>query len=45
MPCSDEDFQLTVTDAGICYTFNSRVTANSMVNATGVIILIILMLH
>ncbi|KAK2186909.1 hypothetical protein NP493_182g00000 [Ridgeia piscesae] len=37
MQCSDENVQFTVTDAGICCTFNARINAtNSMVNATGV---------
>ncbi|KAI0220880.1 hypothetical protein LSAT2_027656, partial [Lamellibrachia satsuma] len=36
MIASHEDFQETVTDAGVCYTFNARNTANSTVNATGV---------
>ena len=35
MPCSHEDFQETVTDAGVCYTFNARNNANSTINATG----------
>ncbi|KAK2183126.1 hypothetical protein NP493_318g01024 [Ridgeia piscesae] len=36
MPCSHENFQLTVTDAEVGYTFNSRISDNSTVNATGV---------
>ncbi|KAK2186908.1 hypothetical protein NP493_182g00013 [Ridgeia piscesae] len=35
-PCSHDDFQLTVTDAGVCYTFNSRISPNSSVDASGV---------
>ena len=35
MPCSHEDFELTVTDAGVCYTFNARLNDNSKVNTTG----------
>ncbi|KAI0236999.1 hypothetical protein LSAT2_012493 [Lamellibrachia satsuma] len=34
--CSHEDFELTMTDAGICYTFNARINPNNKVNATGV---------
>ena len=34
MPCSHEDFELTVTDAGVCYTFNAQLNNNSKVNAT-----------
>ena len=34
-PCSHDDFQLTVTDAGVCYTFNSRISPNSTVDASG----------
>ncbi|KAI0216175.1 hypothetical protein LSAT2_031783 [Lamellibrachia satsuma] len=35
-PCSHEDFQETLTDAGVCYTFNSWTKPNSTINATGV---------
>ena len=35
MPCSHKDFELTITDAGVCYTFNSRINANSTIKATG----------
>ncbi|KAK2186915.1 hypothetical protein NP493_182g00003 [Ridgeia piscesae] len=35
-PCSHDDFQLTVTDAGVCYTFNSRISPNSSVDASGI---------
>ncbi|KAI0212574.1 Acid-sensing ion channel 4 [Lamellibrachia satsuma] len=35
-PCSHEDFQETVTDAGVCYTFNARNSSNSTIDATGV---------
>ncbi|KAK2151066.1 hypothetical protein NP493_2685g00000 [Ridgeia piscesae] len=36
MPCSHENFQLPVTDAKVGYTFHSRISDNSTVNATGV---------
>ncbi|KAI0208101.1 hypothetical protein LSAT2_007247, partial [Lamellibrachia satsuma] len=32
--CSNEDFKLTVTDAGVCYTFNARTSPDSMINTT-----------
>ena len=35
MPCSHNDFQTTLTDAGLCYTFNGHMNANSTMNATG----------
>ena len=35
MPCSHEDFELTMTEAGVCYTFNARLNDNSKVNTTG----------
>ena len=36
MPCSHKDFELTITDAGVCYTFNSKINANSTIKATGI---------
>ena len=38
MPCSHEDFELTITDAGVCYTFNPRINAHSIVKASGRIV-------
>ncbi|KAK2165626.1 hypothetical protein NP493_1354g00003 [Ridgeia piscesae] len=36
MPCSHEDFRLTLTDGGVCFTFNARFSRDSIINATGV---------
>ena len=35
MPCSYKDFQTTVTDVGVCYTFNGQINDNSTMKATG----------
>ena len=33
--CTHEDFNLSITDAGICYTFNAVLTNDSFVRSTG----------
>jgi len=33
--CTHEDFTLTLTDAGVCYTFNAEINADSFVESTG----------
>ncbi|KAK2180633.1 hypothetical protein NP493_434g00014 [Ridgeia piscesae] len=34
--CTHEDFTLTLTDAGVCYTFNAEINADSFVESTGI---------